>query len=165
MIKKPKSLATCLFGIPFIVLATPAGNSLIFANSALQAAGYVPSDASVRGTAVGVASFACLLHTVWRSGGIYLNNFFGAVKACILIVMFALGVAYAGGAFGGSNSTASQNLSIHNSTKDPLNSTFGYAEAFLAVLFAYGGFNQATYVSHFDTHIVRWLMILGTRRN
>lgn len=76
-----------------------------------------------------------------------MNNCFGAVKLVMLFVVFVMGVIYAAGGLGGSNEVAAANLSVHNSTKNPLHGAYGYAEAFLAVLFAYGGFNQATYVS------------------
>lgn len=148
MIKSPKFLATCLYGIPFIILGTAAGNALIFAISIFHAAGIVePDKIAVRGLAIGVITFCCFVHGVWRTGGIYLNNFFGSIKLAILFGIFIIGVIYAGGGLGGSTRTASQNLSVHTSVGNPLNDAYGYAEAFLAVLFAYGGFNQATYVS------------------
>lgn len=154
LIKKPPFLATCLYGIPFIVLGTAAGNALVFAISILRAAGITnPNDYAVRGLAIGIITFCCFVHSFWRKGGVFLNNCFGFVKVVILFVMFVTGVAYAAGRFGGSNQIAAQNLSVHNSTKDPLDSAYGYAEAFLAVLFAYGGFNQATYVSGHNRQI------------
>jgi len=147
MIKSPKRLATCLYGIPFIIIGTAAGNALICAECLLRTSGSEPSKAAVRGLAVGIATFACLLHATSRTGGIYLFNIFGVVKVCMLVTMFVLGMAFAGGGFGGPNNIASDNLSIHKSTANALDSAYGYAEAFLAVLFAFGGFNQATYVS------------------
>jgi len=148
MIKSPKRLATCLYGIPFIILGTAAGNALVCAECLLRTSGSEPSKAAVRGLAIGITSFACLLHAMSRKGGIYLFIAFGVIKIGILVTMFVLGLAFAGGAFGGSNAIASENLSIHNSTTTALGSAYGYAEAFLAVLFAFGGFNQATYVSY-----------------
>lgn len=148
MIKSPKFLATCLYGIPFIVLGTAAGNALVFAISIFRAAGIaIPNDYTVRGLAIGVITFCCFMHGFWRRGGVILNNCFGAVKLVMLFVVFVMGVIYAAGGLGGSNEVAAANLSVHNSTKNPLHGAYGYAEAFLAVLFAYGGFNQATYVS------------------
>lgn len=128
-------------------------NALICAECLLRTSDSEPSKAAVRGLAVGIATFACLLHATSRTGGRYLFNVFGVVKIGILVTMFVLGVAFAGGAFGGPSAvggpdhTASGNLSIHISTANALDSAYGYAEAFLAVLFAFGGFNQATYVS------------------
>ncbi|KAK5076215.1 hypothetical protein LTR51_001895 [Lithohypha guttulata] len=146
LIKSPKRLATCLYGIPFIVLGTAAGNALVCAECLLRATGHEPSEGAIRGLAIGLASTACLVHAGWRTGGVYLFNAFGTIKVGMMVAMFSLGVAYAAGTLGGSNEIASENLSIHNSMDKPLGSAFGYAEAFLAVLFAFGGFNQATYV-------------------
>jgi amino acid transporter len=101
----------------------------------------------MRGVAIGVVTFACALHAFWRNGGVYLNSIFGVVKIAILVAIFAVGAAYAGGQFDGGGATANANLNIHNSTAHAGSSPYGYAEAFLAILFAFGGFNQASYVS------------------
>lgn len=146
LLKTPTRLATCLYGIPFIVLGTAAGNAMVCAQCLLRASGGEPSKAAVRGLAIGLASVACLVHAGWRTGGVYLFNVFGIIKIGIMLTMFVLGVAFAAGSLGGSNEVASSNLSVNTSTKGALDSPFGYAESFLAVLFAFGGFNQATYV-------------------
>lgn len=147
LVKTPKRLAVCLYGIPFIVVGTAAGNAMICAECILRIAGDDdPAKAAVRGLALGLATLACLLHATWRTGGIRLFIAFGMLKLCMLIAIFVLGVIYTAGGLRGSNGVANENLSIHNSTADAIDSAFGYAEAFLAVLFAYGGFNQVTYV-------------------
>lgn len=146
LIKVPARLACCMYGIPFIVVGTAAGNAMICAQCIFRAAGRDPSKAAVRGLAFGLASIACLLHASWRTGGIRLFIVFGVVKLCMLVAIFVLGVIYTAGGLQGSNSIAAENLSVHNSMDNALDSAYGYAEAFLAVLFAYGGFNQVTYV-------------------
>ncbi|KIW96185.1 uncharacterized protein Z519_03252 [Cladophialophora bantiana CBS 173.52] len=146
MVKRPLYLATCIYGIPFIFLGTAAGNAIVFAENIMQAAGKEAMNASVRGIAVSVITFACLLHAISRTGGVWLNNFFGAVKFVMLLVLFILGVVYAAGGFGGSDETAAKNLNVHKSFAGAATSSYGYAEAFLAIIFAIGGFNQANYV-------------------
>jgi hypothetical protein len=69
-----KFLATCLYGIIFIVLGNLSGNSVGFGSYLLKAANLPDNDAAVRGLAVGALTTACLLHAVWRKGGIWLNN-------------------------------------------------------------------------------------------
>lgn len=88
---------------------------------------------------------------MWRRGGLYLNNFFGLVKIAILLMLFIVGVASAAGAIRadgkGSEAVAKANFNPETSFKDRAAGSNGYAEAFLAIIFAYGGFNQANYVS------------------
>jgi amino acid transporter len=147
MAKRPLYLATCIYGIPFIFLGTAAGNAIVFAENIVLASGNEVENGPVRGIAVGVITFACLLHAMSRTGGIWLNNFFGSVKFLMLFALFVMGVAYAAGRFGGSNATAAENLNIHKSFAGAATSSYGYAEAFLAIIFAVGGFNQGNYVS------------------
>ncbi|OAP58286.1 hypothetical protein AYL99_07376 [Fonsecaea erecta] len=146
MVKRPLYLATCIYGIPFICLGTAAGNAIIFAENIMLASGKEAMNGSVRGIAIGVVTFACLLHAISRTGGVWLNNFFGTVKFLMLLVLFVLGVVYAGGGLGGNDETAADNLSVHHSFAGAATSSYGYAEAFLGIIFAIGGFNQANYV-------------------
>lgn len=57
-------------------------------------------DGVVRGIAVAVATFSCLIHGIWRQGGLYLNNLLAVMKILILVIMFLLGMLAQGGVFG-----------------------------------------------------------------
>lgn len=150
--KNPSFLATCLYGIPFIVLGNTAGNAIVFAENAIRASRGEPTDAEVRGIATAVMTFACLIHAVWRRGGLHLNNFFGLVKAALLLMLFIVGVASAAATIksdvpgSGSGSVAKENFDPKESFKDRAAGSYGYTEALLAIIFASGGFNQANYV-------------------
>ncbi|OAL26463.1 hypothetical protein AYO20_10131 [Fonsecaea nubica] len=146
MVKRPLYLATCVYGIPFICLGTAAGNAIVFAENIMLASGKEAINGSVRGIAIGVITFACLLHAISRTGGVWLNNVFGTVKFIMLLLMFILGVVYAGGRLGGNDEIAADNLNVHKSFANAATSSYGYAEAFLGIIFAIGGFNQANYV-------------------
>lgn len=144
-----------------------AGNTLIFGQSIM----YLASNTldvnywAVRGVALAVATAACLLHTVSRTAGIYINNGFGFVKIAMLLALFIVGTAYAGGSFGGTSDTAKLNLSLGDEIPPPSSSAFGYAQAFLGVLFSFGGFHQANYVSLHEL-VTRFILltILGSWR-
>jgi amino acid transporter len=140
-------MITCLFGAAYIILGNMAGNCLVFGLRCLDAAGLVSSDydGTVRGIAVGVATFACLIHTVSRRGGIWLGNLFAVIKVLMLTLMVILGFCAWGGAFK-SKSYADENMSVHNSFRNPSSEPYGYVSAFLAVIFAWSGFDQPTYV-------------------
>ena len=146
MVKKPLYLTHCLYGIPFIVLGTAAGNAVVFGENIMLASGKEVNNGTVRAIALGVITFACFLHAISRSGGIWLNNIFGSIKFLMLLTLFIVGVAYSAGRFGGNNSVAAENLNVHHAFAGASTSSYGYAEAFLAIIFAIGGFNQANYV-------------------
>ena len=85
--KNPTFLATCLYGIPFIVLGNKAGNAIVFAENVLRASNREPS--------IAVVTFACLIHAICRKGGLHLNNIFSLFKAALLLILFIVGVATA----------------------------------------------------------------------
>jgi hypothetical protein len=71
--------------------------------SVLDAAGKsdIPHhDEVVRAIAVSVATFSCIIHGIWRQGGIYLNNILAVMKIAILLMMFILGCLAHAGVFG-----------------------------------------------------------------
>lgn len=147
LIPVPKRFATCLYGIPFIFFGTGAGNALLCAECLYRAFGVEPSDAAVRGIALVLTGFACLVHAGSRRGGIYLFNAFGTIKIGMMLTMFVLGLMYMTGSFGGSTEVAGDNFSFQDPIANSSGTAYGYAESLLAVLFAFGGFNQANYVS------------------
>ena len=74
--------------------------------SVLDAAGkdkIANHDEIVRAIAVAAAAFSCLIHGVWRQGGIYLNNLLAGMKITILFMMFVLGLLAHAGVFGETN--------------------------------------------------------------
>jgi amino acid transporter len=106
-----------------------------------------PRNGPVRGIAVGVATFACALHIVSRWVGIALNNFFGSVKAAMLLMLIIVGIiSFAGGLSVKTIDTAKENYGQQGDFSSASQSSYGYAASFLSVIFAYGGFNQANYV-------------------
>lgn len=125
-----------------------AGNAISFGLNILIACGSDnPSNEAVRGVAIGVATFACSLHIVSKKVGIALNNFFGSVKAMILLMLIIVGIlSFAGALPEKTNATAKANFGSHGSFGQANTSSYGYASSFLSVIFAYGGFNQANYV-------------------
>lgn len=145
MVQKPVFFTTCVFGIAFILLGNVATNSIAFGLSVLDAAGQSDiknRDEVVRGIAMGTVVFSCVIHGLWRQGGIYLNNLLAVVKIFILLLIFILGLLAYGGVFKRTASALQTASAFDGAKKDP----YGYAESFLAILFAFGGFNQANYV-------------------
>jgi L-asparagine transporter-like permease len=129
-----------------------AGNCLIFGIRTLEAAGVPATPRAVRGIAVGAATFACGIHVFSRRGGIWLGNVFALLKVLILLLIIITGICAWGGAFH-TKTYAVENLAAKSAFADVSQDSYGYVQAFLAVVFAWSGFDQPNYVctAHLDT--------------
>ena len=102
------------------------------------------SDWAVKGVAVAIVTLACLLHGGWRAGGIYINNFLAVIKVLVLVVVICAGFA----AYSGDIAEPGPNAwEAEQPGPLPKSDPYGYAVAFLAVMFSYGGSMNANYVS------------------
>ena len=147
MIRKPAFLAICLYGVIFILFGNIAINSIAFGMRVLEAAGRAdPTGWEARGIAIAVIVFSCALHSLWRIGGIRLNNALAVIKVLMLLLIFITGCLVWGGVFEGSAGVSSP-TPAPNAFKDPTKDAYPYAQAYLAILWAFDGFNQANYVS------------------
>src|ERR1700694_2552335 len=143
MLKRPMFLATCLFGIAFMVLDNSAHNSIAFGQSMLDAGHAEATPGKIIAIALAVNTFCCLLHAISRKWGIILNNAFGTVKFFILVFIVLIGLIWINRDVASSNFDVSTSFSTANSPKYP----YPYAEALLFVIFPYGAFHQVNYVS------------------
>lgn len=75
-----------------------------------KAAGKIPARGPVIGIALAVLTLVVILHTFSRKGGLIINNAFAIFKVCLLVVIIFLGIATAGGAFGGSGTAVADNF-------------------------------------------------------
>ena len=154
VMRLPKFFTTCVFGVAFVLLGNVAANSLMVGIRFIQAASggkaIVEHDNFVaRGIALAVVSFACAFHGFWRKGGIYLMNFFGFIKIIMLLVIIITGFVSYSGVFGTSDEKSAagrENFRAHAAFNKPAHDAYGFADSFLAIIFAFGGFNQANYV-------------------
>ena len=76
-------------------------------------------------------------------------NFFGFIKIVMLLIIIVTGFVSYSGVFATANEKAtagSENFEPHNAFSNPAKDAYGFADSFLAILFAFGGFNQANYV-------------------
>ena len=148
--QRPAFFTTCVFGLSFILLGHVAMNGIAFGIAILDASGQgeiANHDDIVRGIALCVSFCACFLHGTWRQGGIYLNNVLAVFKIGVLLLIFILGMAALGGAFPKADETSKRaEVAVLASAEPYMPDAYGYAESFLAILFAFGGLNQANYV-------------------
>ena len=120
-----------------------AGNSLAFALYTYAAAEREPSNGGVRGIAILAATLTCLIHSVSRRGGIWLSNFLSFIKIAILVLIIITGFCAYHGVFG---EQVVDNLTPQEAFGDVANDSYGYANGFLEILFAYAGWNQVNMV-------------------
>lgn len=140
-------LATCVFGIPFIILGNMAGNSINFANHVLLAAGSdSPEKGAVKGIAIAVALSTCFIHAVSRRGGIWLNNILAVIKIGILLLIIVTTICVAAKALPDTQNVMDENTRPGASFADASTDANGYAQAFLAIMFSFSGFEQPNYV-------------------
>lgn len=90
MLKRPIFLATCMYGITFIILENTAGTSVSFATNILDACHITQTPGRGIGIPLAVNTFCCVLHTLSRKWGILLNNFFRTLKLCLLIFIIII---------------------------------------------------------------------------
>ena len=64
----------------------------------------------------------------------------------MLLMIFIIGCIAWGGRFPRDSETVRTNLDSGEAFRNPSQDAYAFAEAYLAVVFAYGGFNQANYV-------------------
>ena len=170
-----------MYGMLFVTLGNLAGNSVQFGVFLLQAVypsdteGHVLTDhpnAKARGLAVACMAVACLLHFIWRKGGIYVIDFVAILKVLILVAVIGIGFAASagakftldftnppshehrpvhGGTIGPVYQTWSPNFSTQSSFSYPHHNVVDYAGAILFIVYTYSGYEQPFYVSPVDT--------------
>ncbi|KAH6622698.1 amino acid permease-domain-containing protein [Chaetomium tenue] len=142
-LKVPKYLATCVFGVSFLVFGNTATNSVAFAVATLQAAGVTSTANKIVGIAIAANTFSCLLHSMSRKWGIRLNNLLGSLKLLLLVVMIIFGLAFLDRNV--SDANFSSRTAFSRTPQTPTG-VYRYAEALIYVVFPFGGFHQANYV-------------------
>ncbi|KAL9101754.1 MAG: hypothetical protein Q9163_003030 [Psora crenata] len=148
--KHPRFRSTCMYGLPFIVLGNLAGNALTFGMFVMEAAGVRDHDSAVRALAVAALTFACLLHGMWRQGGIVVNNVLAIIKVLNLLAIIVIGFAAgASGSFGNGPArkpAGGENFNVHNSFAHARRGVADYSSSILFIVYSYSGFKQPFYV-------------------
>lgn len=122
-----------------------AGNCMNFAVRVFEALGVSPENGRVRGVAIAAATLSCFVHAISRRGGIWLSNILALIKVAMLLFIIVTGIMAYAGTFD-SESFASENLAPKNAFSGAADDSYGYAQAFLGIIFAFNGFEQPNYV-------------------
>lgn len=87
-----------MYGVIYVTLGNLSGNAIAFGLYVMDAAGVAGNDSAVRGLAVTSLTFACVLHALWRKGGILFNNLLAFIKVSMLLAIIVIGFAVSAGA-------------------------------------------------------------------
>lgn len=139
--------SACVFGIGFIAFGNMASNCISFATRLLRAADVeAPSTGTVRGIAIAIATLACFIHAFSRRGGIWLNNMLAVIKILILLLVIVTTIIVAAGGLPKTENYISSNTNAGENFDNASRDANGYAQAFLAILYSFSGFDQPNYV-------------------
>lgn len=156
-----------MYGIIFVVLGNRAGNAIAFGIYVMQAADRQGSPGEIRGLAIAALTAACMIHWLWRRGGIVLNNLLAVLKTSVLLAIIVIGFSAAAGASFGhgkvhgntidpDTSRSTSNFDVHTSFTHASTSAASYANSIVFIIYAYAGFDQPFYVSnslhHYHTY-------------
>ena len=140
-----------MYGLVFVVLGNLAGNAVALGQYVMRAAGDPDNTHAIRGLAVAALTGACLIHGLWRKGGIVLNNVLALIKVLILMAVIVIGFAVAAGASFGNGpvgkAAVKANFDINKSFQDPKGDVGSYARSIVYIVYSYSGFKQPFYVS------------------
>ena len=125
-----------------MVLENTAMNSIAFAQSVLGAANIKETAGKTIAISFGANAICCLLHSLSRKWGIWVNNFFGVAKFLLLVFIVAIGLLWINRDVSSANYDTATSFSPDSRPKY----SYRYAEAFLFVMTPYGGFHQVNYV-------------------
>ena len=84
-----------------------------------------------------------MVHALSRRGGIWLSNAFALFKVAMLLMIIVVGFCAYGGVFGPQEV---DNLMPNKAFNNVSKGAYGYANAFVEVLFTYAGWNQVNMV-------------------
>lgn len=147
-----------MYGIIFVILGSLSGNGIAFGIYVMEAAGRTGPPSAIRGLAVGALTLACVVHGLWRRGGIYLSNILAVLKVGILLAIIGIGFsASAGASFGHgkvhgetinpSTSEATSNFDTHTSFAFASKNAASYTDSIVYIVYTFSGFEQPFYVS------------------
>lgn len=143
MYTKPKFLVSAMYASYVFFLGWAAGNSVVFGEYILHAAGIEPGKWNSKGIGVGVVTFAFLINGVNVKTGLFVANALGCIKLIIVLVMTVTGWVALGGGIKTNGFQPTGNFSNAFSGETPTG--FGVVNAIYNVIWSYVGYSNANY--------------------
>lgn len=161
--KRLRFCVACVFGVIFVVVGNSAANCIAFALNFLHLIQSSSKDAP-RWLVMLVALFAsvivCFGQSAWRKWGIRINDGFAVVKVLVLctIIILALNNLRTGNTVNNLD-----HMTVFNSVESSV-SFQDQGTALLAIVFSFGGWNQANFVRQVDPSHACRVAVLTTAR-
>lgn len=163
LVQSPRFFAACMFGWTFVLVGNSAANCMSFGVHIIQAfEGDASHAGKVQAIAITVATVVCTIHALGRNFGITLNNIFATGKVGMLCVVIILGFMVLHNTVITRDPGSYANLAPATSFKPVATGprgAHGYAAAYLDIIFTFGGWNQANYVSQNTPSFVSLLTV------
>ncbi|CCH42870.1 High-affinity methionine permease [Wickerhamomyces ciferrii] len=135
---KPRFLVTSMYAAYAFLLGWAAGNSIIFGQYILTAAGKESTRWSERGIGVAAITFAFIVHSLHIKTGAYIQNVLGLFKIGVILFITVTGWV----ALGGWKKTDN----FHNSFEGTSSaSAYGVVNALYNVIWSFVGYSNVNY--------------------
>ena len=153
-----------MYGVIYITLGNLSGNAIAFGLYIMEAAGHTgQNNSAVRGLAVLALTFACLLHALWRRGGILFNNLLAIIKVLMLLAVIIIGFCMSAGVSFGNGPVhgetinpnthkVTSNFNTQTSFSHPSHDPANYANSLLFIVYTFSGYEQPFYVGTNPKH-------------
>lgn len=135
---KPKFLISAMYAAYVFLLGWAAGNSIIFGQYILTAAGVEPTRWSERGIGVAAITFAFVVHSIHIKTGAYIQNVLGVFKIGIILFITVTGWV----ALGGWKKTDNFHKSFEGASDA---SAYGIVNALYNVIWSFIGYSNVNY--------------------
>ena len=136
--KKPKFLITSMYASYIFFLGWASGNSIIFGQYILIAAGKEPTRWSERGIGIAAVSFAFLVNGLHVKTGAYLQNTLGIFKIGVVLFIVVTGWV----ALGGWKKTDNFSHSFEGTSGA---TAYGVVNALYNIIWSFVGYSNANY--------------------
>ncbi|KAK4198666.1 putative high-affinity methionine permease [Triangularia verruculosa] len=155
--RKPKFLTTGLYTGYVVLLGWASGNSVVFGEYILHAAGVEVDRWNQRGIGLACITVAFLIHATSVKWGVRIQNLLGTIKVIIILIIVVAGwVALAG------HVKLPEDEKPHNFTnafEGTTGSAYGVVTALYNVIWSYIGYSNANYALSETKNPVRTLKI------
>lgn len=154
---RPKYLTTAMYAAYILFLGWASGNSIVFGEYILTAADVTVTRWNERGVGIACITFAFLIHSINAKAGLYLQNFLGAFKLVIILIITVTGWVGLAGKISGAPGTEN----FHHAFSGGGASAYGVVTALYNVIWSFVGYSNANYALAEMKNPVRILRISG----
>ncbi|QPG76079.1 methionine permease [Brettanomyces nanus] len=155
--RKPKFLASAMYASYVFFLGWASGNSIVFGEYILTAAGVTVTRWNERGIGIACVTFAFLVHSINVKAGVYLQNVLGLFKLVIILIITVTGWVALGGGISGAPGKAN----FHDSFSGTPVTGYGVVTALYNIIWSFIGYSNANYALGEVKNPIKTLRIAG----